>query len=133
MAELGSDIAGVFDLDTALSVVTGRTALAQQILRRLTTPRGGLPGTPTYGYDLESLIGANIIASVVEQRVEEQVLDEEEVRDASADVVFDARSSQLTVTINAVDSQGPFELVLSANELTFSAFIDDVLFLSKAP
>lgn len=130
MADLGSDIAGVFDIDPALSVVTGRTALAQAVLRRLTTPRGGLIGSPTYGYDVAALIGSTVPPSIVEQRVLEQCLLEEEIVDARCTVTLVA--GVLTVTLALQDGDGPFALVLSASELTTEAFLDGVLFAQAA-
>lgn len=126
MSDLGSDIAGVFDVDATLSLVTGRPALAQAILRRLTTTRGGLLGAPTYGYDLLALIGSTVPASVVEQRVLEQVLAEEEVEDARCTATF--AGGTLLVEIFVEDADGPFTLTLSATELKASAFLDGVLF-----
>ena len=82
MATLGSDIAGVFDVDAQLSVASGRTALAEAVLRRWTTPTGSLLGSPRYGYDVHGLIGSSESSSAVEQKLTEQALAEEEIRDA---------------------------------------------------
>lgn len=127
---LGSDIGGVRSIDRTLSVVTGRQALAEAILRRLTTPLGGLIGAPSYGYDVATTIGSTVPVSVVEQRVLEQVLYEEEVEDARCSVVVDGGS--LTVAVSVVDADGPFELTLTADELTVSAFIDGVPLFEEA-
>lgn len=122
---LGTDIAGVLDLDAGLTTVSGRLALAQRILRRLTTPRGGLLGSSSYGYDVLSMVGSSVPASVVEQRVLEQVLYEEEVEDAQCAATMNAATSEMTVELSVVDADGPFDLVLTASELTVSALIDD--------
>jgi hypothetical protein len=119
---LGSDISGVDDLDFALSVVSGRLALAQSILRRITSPRGSLLGSPAYGYSMFDTIGSSVPASVVEQRVLEQVLAEQEVEDAR--VTASLVNGVLTVTIAVVDGDGPFTLTVSASELTAQAMID---------
>lgn len=120
---LASDISGITDIDFALSTVSGRLALAQAILRRLTTPRGQLLGSPTYGYDLLSTVGAPVPASIVRQRVLEQVLAEEEVEDASVTVAL--ANGVLQVSINVEDGKGPFRLTVSASDLTAQAIIDD--------
>jgi len=127
---LGSDFAGVLSVDYALSTATGRRALANQILRRLTTPRGGLIGAPKYGYDLLSVIGSTVPPSAVEQRVLEQVLEEEEVEDASCSVSFD--NGRLTTDIAVVDGDGPFDLTIVASELTVQALIDGVEIFQEA-
>lgn len=127
---LGSDIGGVTSIDYALSTVSGRLALAQAILRRLTTPRGGLVGAPSYGYDVATLLGSTVPASIIEQRVLEQVLLEEEVEDAGCTVTVDAGS--LSVDVAVVDADGPFDLTLAASELTVSALIDGVQIFQEA-
>lgn len=128
MAELGSDIAGVFDVDTTLSVMAGRRSLATAIFRRLFTPRGGLLGSPTYGYDVTALIGSTVTPSRIEQLVTEQVLDEEEVEDASAVVTFNDSRSTLRIEIQVVVADGPFALTVAASELSTELFLDNVLF-----
>jgi hypothetical protein len=120
---LGSDISGITGLDWALSTVSGRLALAQAILRRLTSARGSLLGTPTYGYDLLQTIGSTVPRSVVEQRVLEQVMYEEEVEDAS--VTVNLENDRLKVLINVTDGDGPFRLTVDADALTAQAMIDD--------
>jgi phage baseplate assembly protein W len=122
MADLGSDIAGVFDVDATLSVATGLRALAQAILRRITTPLGQMPGAPSYGYDVRSLIGSTTPASIAEQRILQQVRAEEEVADARCTVAYDPRTAVTTITISVVAGEGPFDLTVSMNGLTLKAF-----------
>jgi len=120
---LGSDISGVDDLDYALTTVGGRLALAQAILRRLGAQRGTLLGSPTYGYSIFDTIGSTVPVSVVEQRVLEQVTDEQEVEDASVTVSFS--NGSLSIVIAVVDGEGPFTLTVNASQLTAQAMIDD--------
>lgn len=129
---LGTDFSGVTDLDASLSQVSGRLALAQRVLRRLSTERGSLVGSPTYGYDLASAIGSMLPVSVINQRVREQVLAEPEIEDARVSSTFEAKTGLLTVEITAVDADGPFDLVLSVTELTIEAIADGVVILPKA-
>jgi len=128
MADLGSDIAGVFDISWGLLTSSDRTALAEALLRRLTTPRGGLIGVPTYGYDVQTLIGATVPASVIEQRVLEQLLLDERVVDADVTVTLDERTGVLRVAMTVHDSAGPFDLTLTVSQLTVQAFLDSELF-----
>nr|PZN59898.1 MAG: hypothetical protein DIU58_17125 [Sphaerobacter thermophilus] len=118
----GTDLAGITALDWTLSTVGGKRALAHAILRRLTTPRGGLFYDPTYGYNVPELIGSTVPASIVEQRVLEQVLAEEEVEDARCTVTL--TGSTLRIEIQVVAADGPFDLVLTQNELTLEALLD---------
>lgn len=118
----GTDLSGITSLDWTLSTVGGRRALAHAILRRLTTPRGGLFYAPTYGYNVAELIGSTVPASVVEQRVLEQVLAEEEVEDARCTVTLTGTTLRIEIHVAAAD--GPFDLVLTQDELTLEAFFD---------
>lgn len=129
---LGSDIGGSSTLDYALTVNTGRRSLADRILRRLTTPRGGLFYAPAYGYNLQDCVGSSVPTGIVEQRTLEQVMSEEEVEDAECTATFDDSTGALGVAINVVDAEGPFELVITAAELTLSALIDGVELFNEA-
>ena len=126
---LGSDLAGVMSIDYALSTVSGRLALGQAILRRLTTPRGGLLGNPAYGYSVHELIGSTVPESVIEHRVLEQVRSEEEVEDARCTVRMESGIIHIDITVE--DSDGPFELTIAASELTFDAFLDSEQIFSQ--
>lgn len=127
---LGSDIAGASTIDYALTVNTGRRSLADRILRRLSTPRGGLFYSPEYGYDLKSAIGSTVLPGDVEQRVLEQVQAEEEVADASCTATLS--NGTLTIILSVVDAQGPFDLVITATDLTVSALIEGVEIFNEA-
>ena len=132
--ELASDIGGVTSVDYALSTVSGRQALAEAILRRLTTRRGGLFYAPSYGFDVLGLIGSTVSASEVEQRVLEQALLEEEVEDATCTVTFAdvGATRSITVELNITDAEGPFDLTLSASELTISALLGGTELFNEA-
>jgi hypothetical protein len=130
LTPLGSDLAGVLSLDYALTTVIGRQALAQAILRRLTQARGGLVGSPAYGYDVTALIGATVPEQLIEQRVMEQVVAEEEVEDASCTATL--TRNQLRIEVSVIDADGPFELTLTADELTVEAFVDGFQIFQQA-
>lgn len=119
---LASDFAGVLDLDWALSTVDGFTAFAQQILRRLTTQLGTLEDDPTYGFDIRDLIGSTLSASVVEQRVLEQVMAEEETQRAAVRVTYSDGSILIEIKVQAISGTGL--LTLNASELTVEAVLN---------
>ena len=131
VTDLGSDIAGVISIDYTLSVVDGKLALAHALLRRITTPRGGLIGDSTYGYNVHDLIGSAVPVSVIEQRVLEQMLAEEQVDDARCTVT--RSSDKIRIEINIVLSDASsFDLVLTDDTLTVEAFLDGQLILQEA-
>ncbi len=123
---LGSDFAGVLDVDWALSTVDAELALGQAIMRRLTTPLGELEDDPTYGYDIRDLIGAAVIASVVEQRVLEQVLAEEEVQRATVQVTQNGAS--LFIDIRMLTITGTASLTIAAASDTSAGPTFEALF-----
>lgn len=129
MAELGSDFSGVSDLNWALSTVSGRIALAQAILRRLRTRPGELVTDTTYGFCVRDQIGASPNTIEVSQGVLAQVVAEEEIQDADVDTVYE--DEELRVKIYAVDSEGPFDLTLTATELTTEALLNNSPFWSE--
>jgi hypothetical protein len=131
VAELGSDIAGVFDIGPTLAVATGRQALAEAILRRLFQQRGTLINAPPYGYDLHDTVGTIVVASRVEQKVLEQVHAEEEVLKASVAAAFNQATGELVVDIKVTDAEGPFALTIKASDLRIQALRDGVLFVDE--
>lgn len=119
---LASDFAGVLDLDWALSTVDGFVAFAQQILRRLTTQLGSLEDDPTYGFDIRDLIGSTLSSSVVEQRVLEQVMAEEETQRAAVRVTFANDGILIEIKVQAISGTGL--LTLNADQLTVEAVLN---------
>lgn len=117
MADLGSDIAGLDDIDPTMPTVEGRRCLIQSIARRLITPRGGLWYDPDYGYDLRQyLSGITVSAGAIASGVEAEAEKDERVEQASASVVFSGRV--LTVRLAISDSQGPFSFSLAIDQVT---------------
>ena len=129
MATLGTDFAGIDDIDADLSVTDGRIGLAQAIATRLGTPRFGLYYDGNYGYDLRSEIGKPQGAAnrVTAHRIETETLKDERISDASASVEYvqvadapDQSNDTLTITLSITDDDGPFELVLSVDDVSVS-------------
>lgn len=126
---LGSDFAGVSGLTWSLATVSGRTALAQALLRRLRTQPGELVTDPTYGYCLRDLIGTSQSPTAVVQGITSQMFAEEEVEDAEVSVTQSNGVLRAEITIE--DSEGPFDLTITASELTVEALINGSLFWSE--
>ena len=113
--DLGTDIGGGYDLDPAWRIVRGSRALADCIVRRLTTDAGAIPDHPAYGFNVENLIGTTFSESRIRQRVSAQVYAEEEVQDA---VITVAKVGDVVV-INIIVSAGeaPFPLTLNISQV----------------
>lgn len=121
MADYGTDISGVGDIDPYGSIVTGPRIVAEACARRLSTPQGRVIDDPNYGFDLTQFINDDVTnASLAQLRAGavEECLKDERVLTARCDAVF--AKSILTVTIAIVDGDGPFSLVLSVSATSVS-------------
>lgn len=120
---LGTDLSLYPDLDPSGAMVSGIQCLAQALIRRLTTPRGGLFYDPGYGTDVRELIGEAIAAgdtASIEQSIEQEVTEDERVLLATAPLTFGEATSTLTGTLTVQTSTGPFTFVLSVSDVTVS-------------
>lgn len=104
------------------STASGRTLLAQDLIRRFSTERGTLPDTniPTivgnYGVDLSDYIFADMTPADVgalSAAVDAQARQDERVVQSKASAVL--AGDILLVPVNVVDGSGPFKLVFSLN------------------
>lgn len=136
---LGSDLAGIGDLTPQMSEVSGRTALAQSIARRLITPRGALIYDANYGYDLTGFINADVTQADVARiipSVTSEILKDQRVINCSVSMQY-VGINQVQAAINGIvtnpnpvplgaiviaitlqDSAGPFTLTLSVTNVT---------------
>lgn len=122
MADLGTDFDLATDLSPTMGLVSGRRALAQAILRRLSTPRGLLERHPTYGIDVLSYLNESLDTGTLahlRQQIAAQCLDDERV--LRVDVAVETpRPRALRIALSLTDGDGPFRLVLAASDLTLS-------------
>lgn len=111
------DFSGTLDLDPSLGSVSGRVALIEAVIRRLTTITGALPDFPDYGYDITALIGTAFNAADIESAVQNQILLEEEIDDVevTATLLSDNVTIQLDITL--YDGTGPFDLTVTVDDL----------------
>lgn len=118
--DFGTDLDCGEDLSPTLGLVSGRRALAQAILRRLTTARGTLERHPTYGLDLRGWLSETLDASALlrlQQGIQAQCLEDERVLRAAVSV--DGRQPRkLVVRLTLTTAEGPFRLVIGASQLT---------------
>jgi phage baseplate assembly protein W len=123
MADYGTDIACYPDLDGFGSLATGRTAVAQALARRLTTPRGSLFYDTNYGTDLRLYLSESFTQeaqSRVKAAVEAECSKDDRVSSCTANVTFNAvaRTLKLSITIDLGD--GPFAMTVAVTSLTLA-------------
>ncbi len=116
MDDYGTDIAGVDDIDSELSFVSGLRCYAEDLVRRLGCVPGSMEDDPTYGYDLAALIGSVVDSAEVERKVVEQMLFDERTAAATASVAQVAGTLLVTIQVTAKTGV-KFTLVVEASKL----------------
>lgn len=133
MTDFGTDIGGVDDLDWNITPVDDRTALAQALVRRITTPRGALWYAPDYGYDITAYINTSADPAVIESSAAGELLNDERVTEAETTLtvtdpddgsVTGGKSWSLDVQVSTGD--GPFEFTLSVDAVTGALLLSAV-------
>jgi hypothetical protein len=115
--DFGVDLAGILDVGSTLVLTSGRRALAEAILRRLTTPRGSLFYDFDYGFDLRQFISApEPQPGFLEMQVRTEVEKDERVESVEVETTF--ISETLTARLTVTDADGTFKLTLAVTNLT---------------
>lgn len=130
--ELGSDISCIDDLDPNLTLVVGRVAHMQAVVRSVSTPSRSLFYDPDYGYDARRRLHAAGGDLVVAQKIEQQALRDERTRDVSAAVEFirnptaqDDVADQLNIDIQLEDDEGPFDFTLQVTDVSVAVLAEN--------
>lgn len=118
---LGSDFSGGYDLDPAMREVTGQRALAEAVVRRLTTTTGALQDHPDYGFNLSNLIGTSLTTDRIKQGILGQIFLEEEIESATVSVVKNGETLEIDIVLFSGD--GPFNFTLSVDDVGVNAII----------
>ena len=63
--DFGFDVDATFGLNPFLPLVSGLANLGQELLHRLSTPRGSLPYDADYGYDLRELLNETMTSAAI--------------------------------------------------------------------
>lgn len=122
--DLGSDFAGILDIDAALTVVAGWRNLGHALARRLTTPAGSLFYDPDYGYDLRSLLNASVRnTGQISTRIEKEMLKDKRVARARALVDFDGGIITARIEVTPKGDNPPFSLVMNVSQLTVETLL----------
>ena len=111
------------DISSDFRPVSGRRALAEALIRRWTTDRGGLIGDPNYGENLTDNINDDIgpgDIGKIQAKAQAEALQDERVLSITSVAEFDAETGELTIEFTVVDAKGPFSLTVSVDEVTVS-------------
>lgn len=120
-ADYGTDIGCFPDLDTSFATVSGQRALAEQILRSITTD--GLFYDPAFGRDIRRYLNADLpnlpnLLSQIAKEVETQAARDERVDSADVAATYDVASQTLKLTITVAGADGPFQFVVGVSSVT---------------
>lgn len=118
--DYGVDLSCVTDLDPVLRTVTGKTLLAQAIVRRLTTPRGMLIDDPNYGLDVREWLSMEmtpIVLARLRAAVRSELEKDERVSSVNVDTTFTNGVLTMNLFINA-NEDDPLSLVLAVTDVT---------------
>jgi hypothetical protein len=124
VADLGTDVRCVDDLDPTFRLVSGREGLAQALARRLSTKRGELAligDDEDYGLDVREFVGEDVgprATFELAAQVEAETLRDERVLSATATASF--AGGVLTLSLALSDAAGPFRLTLAVTDVSVS-------------
>jgi hypothetical protein len=114
----------VTDLTSPSIMVTGFRIVAEAIIRRWSTPRGGLLEDPAYGYDITDAVGDDIDQATLarmSQAAAEEAQKDERVRNCYVTMgmlsVGDG-TGLLSVQARVETAAGPFILVAAVSQVT---------------
>lgn len=121
MTDYGEDFSCTTDLDTTLSTVSGPMVVVEAVLRRWSTPTGGLLEDPNYGFDLSAYCNADVSPRDVAQlssSLNAEAEKDERVLECLSTVSL-GRDDVLSVTANLTLLDGEeFTLVLAVTAVT---------------
>lgn len=120
MTALGTDIAGIDDIDPMLSLADGRLAAAQAVMTTLLHGPGRLWWAPEVGYDIRQHLHASFDAEAIQRAVESQCTADERVDTAVCTVTVEGPLTAQTMTLATdlvLTNAETAELTLSVNQV----------------
>jgi phage baseplate assembly protein W len=121
VTDFGSDISATAELNAAFSLVSGKRAVAEACIRRLTTPRGGLFYAPNYGTDVREMLAARLDATRLgswRARIESELRKDDRIQSAQAELTLHPETERVVISARVATSEGPFTFTLAASALS---------------
>lgn len=121
--DYGEDVSTFLDgdLDPYFRPLTGARVVAEAIVRRWTTPTGGLFFEPGFGVDVRELASQAMTPQTVftlGAQLAAQAEEDERVQSALVELSLDPRPRRLVVRGEIRTATGPFTLVVSVDRLS---------------
>lgn len=98
-----------------MPMVSGRTALAQRLARRLTTPRGKCTFWPNFGTDMRVFLLSNATPATIARAAQLECVKDEQVEEAAVTVTA-LDDGSMTLDISITDSDGPWTFTLAIDQ-----------------
>ncbi len=102
---------------------SGYRNLGNNLARRLQTPRGSLAWDLDCGYDVRALFRGSLSAGEIitaESAISSECEKDERVDSANTSITYVSRAQTLIISIAVTGADGPFDLILSVDNLTVS-------------
>ena len=121
--DFGTDVSTFVDgdLDPFFRVISGKRVVAEAIVRRWTTPQGGLFFDENFGRDVRDLLGQATSPQTLfalKTALTLQAEEDERVREATVDVSLDPKTRRLVIRGEIETAEGPFTLVVAVTDLS---------------
>jgi hypothetical protein len=128
----GTDLSCITDLTEDLAEVDANSvqAIAEALIRRLTTPRGGLPDDPDYGYDLRGMLNRGVTLAelrTVTGQARSECRKDDRVRDVDVSASFTLGNSTLSVAIAVTPADPAVDDFSFTFALTDSSVVIEVI------
>lgn len=119
--DYGTGLNVTTDWPLSFQYASGLANLGNNLLRRLTTPRGSLAWDRNCGWDVRQLFRSGFTADAINaasSAISAECEKDERVESASTELTFIAAASTLIIAVSIITAAGPFVLVLSVDNLT---------------
>lgn len=126
MADYGTDISTLPDLDPTFALISGVDVERESIVRELSTPAGALYWATTYGFDVRGLVDSSFSdtdAKALQLAIQRRLLRREKITKASVTVAFSSLAQTLTISITCVGANGPFATVFTLDSTGLAKLI----------
>jgi hypothetical protein len=122
-ADFGTDISTFVDgdLDPFFRLISGKRVVGEAIVRRWTTPQGGLFFDENFGRDVRDLLGQATSPQTLfalRTALVAQAEEDERVLHASVDVSLNTQTRKLFIRGEIATADGPFTLVVAVTDLS---------------
>ena len=121
MADYGTDISTLPDLDPTFTPISGPRVVAESLARIYTTPQGSDSWHPDYGRDLRRFLNARMDAATLargQAEAEDGALTDERVKEVEALAAFEPLSGRLMLRVAGLLEDGPFLLTLAIGDVS---------------